>query len=122
MSTEHQIRSDIELATLFHNTYERLAPSFGYETRPDTKLLELDSPNGQLMIAVAHEVNKKLEALITKREQSMVESTINSIAYYSAMSRRKTVKVDDLLNPESSVVKYAKQVSQLKEGLDTNHE
>ena len=46
----------------FHNTYERLAPKFGYETREDTKVFDPESKNGKLMIAVCLEViNKELE-------------------------------------------------------------
>jgi hypothetical protein len=44
------------LATRFHETYERLAPSFGYETRLDTKIFDLESKNGRLMIAVCAEL------------------------------------------------------------------
>ncbi|MCK4820433.1 Lar family restriction alleviation protein [bacterium] len=45
-----------KLAALFHNTYEELAPSFGYETRADTKELDFDSPNGKLMLAVCERI------------------------------------------------------------------
>ena len=41
-----------ELARRFHDTYERLAPEYGYTTREDTKEFDPDSPNGKLMIAV----------------------------------------------------------------------
>jgi hypothetical protein len=41
-----------KLASLFHDTYEAFAPSFGYETRNDTKDFDPDSPNGKLMVAV----------------------------------------------------------------------
>jgi hypothetical protein len=44
------------VARLFHDTYERLAPSFGYETRADTKQFDPTTPNGKLMIAVCGEV------------------------------------------------------------------
>ncbi len=47
-----------KLARKFHNEYERLAPSFGYETRDDTKQFDPESPNGQLMIAVCEEILK----------------------------------------------------------------
>lgn len=40
------------LARRFHETYEQLAPSFGYETRPETREFDPASPNGRLMIAV----------------------------------------------------------------------
>lgn len=42
-----------QLARYFHRTYEKLAPSFGYETRPDTKDFDPTTPNGRLMCAVA---------------------------------------------------------------------
>jgi hypothetical protein len=51
----------LQLAGLFHDTYERLAPSFGYETRPETKLFRPTSPNGRLMIAVCTEILEKLD-------------------------------------------------------------
>jgi hypothetical protein len=45
------------LAVFFHDTYERLAPEFGYVTRPDTRAFDTSSPNGKLMIAVCEELN-----------------------------------------------------------------
>ena len=48
--------TDLELAIKFHDTYERLAPQFGYETRKDTKIFDPDSANGKLMIAVCGEL------------------------------------------------------------------
>lgn len=40
------------LARKFHDTYETLAPQFGYETRLETREFDPTSPNGRLMIAV----------------------------------------------------------------------
>ena len=48
--------NNIELAKAFHDTYERLAPEYGYETREDTREFDPNSPNGQLMIAVCKEI------------------------------------------------------------------
>jgi predicted protein tyrosine phosphatase len=48
--------SPIELAYEFHETYERLAPNFGYETREDTKEFDPETPNGKLMTAVCGEI------------------------------------------------------------------
>jgi hypothetical protein len=45
-----------ELARFFHDTYERLAPAFGYSTREDTKNFDPESLNGRLMIAVCEEI------------------------------------------------------------------
>jgi hypothetical protein len=49
------------LAKLFHDTYERLAPQFGYVTREETREFNPDSPNGKLMIAVCAEIAAVLD-------------------------------------------------------------
>ena len=48
--------SPIKLAVMFHATYERLAPKFGYETKKETKIFDASSPNGKLMIEVCREL------------------------------------------------------------------
>lgn len=48
----------LDLAMHFHNTYEKLAPSFGYKTREDTKQFDINSNNGQLMVAVCETILK----------------------------------------------------------------
>jgi hypothetical protein len=58
------------LARAFHNTYERLAPTFGYETRPDTREFEASSKNGQLMIAVSAEIARAALALGSETERA----------------------------------------------------
>lgn len=47
----------LTLARLFHATYERLAPEYGYETRPDTKDFDPESKNGRLMVRVCAEIS-----------------------------------------------------------------
>lgn len=49
-----------KLARLFHETYERLSPEYGYETRPDTKQFDPQSKNGRLMVAVCGEIMNRL--------------------------------------------------------------
>jgi len=51
-----------DLAQLFHETYERLAPVFRYQTRPEPRQFNPESPNGQLMIAVAMELLKHISS------------------------------------------------------------
>ena len=48
--------SALALAKQFHATYERLAPEYGYETRPDTREFDPTSANGKLMIAVCQAI------------------------------------------------------------------
>ena len=49
-----------EVAKLFHDTYESLAPAFGYETREETRQFDPTSPNGALMIAVVRRVLRSI--------------------------------------------------------------
>lgn len=51
-----------ELARLFHETYERLAPDFGYETRPEsaTAWEQVPENNRRLMVATSAEVMQAL--------------------------------------------------------------
>jgi hypothetical protein len=51
-----------ELARFFHETYERLAPEYQYETREDSAVPwdEVPEDNKRLMIATAAEVLRKL--------------------------------------------------------------
>ena len=50
-----------KLAMLFHETYERLAPQFGYTTRIETQVFDPNTPNGKLMIAVCNEILKEIK-------------------------------------------------------------
>jgi len=51
----------LELAKLFHKTYEDLAPLYGYKTRKNTRRFVEDSPNGQLMINVCSNILQQLK-------------------------------------------------------------
>lgn len=59
-----------EVAKLFHDTYERLAPEFGYETQPRTAVAweNVPEPNKSLMIAVAEHVMHKILGTIPCEE------------------------------------------------------
>ncbi len=73
MTNKEELRDsikDIETAKLFHDTYERLAPNYGYETREDTKEFDPLSDNGRLMIETCRLV---VEQVRRERDEEMVE-------------------------------------------------
>ena len=78
---------EVQLAILFHNTYENLAPNFGYETRADTKSFETTTPNGMLMIAVCKEIIKWQQKRMEEDLKDAFESgftngfNINSVTF-----------------------------------------
>lgn len=66
------------LAQLFHETYERRAPEFGYETRKATALpweeIPEDNANKRLMIAVAGEVLAVVEKETTAELRDIIRA------------------------------------------------
>lgn len=60
------------LARAFHESYERLAPSFGYDTREDSRQPweQLPEQNRKLMVATAEAVIAEL-GLAVSRPESM---------------------------------------------------
>jgi len=50
----------IDLAKIFHELYEELAPRFGYSTRTETREFDENSPNGKLMEAVCCEIINRI--------------------------------------------------------------
>lgn len=64
------------LAETFHNAYERLAPSFGYETREDTKTFSPDSQNGKLMIATCADILSSNQLITTADADARVKAAV----------------------------------------------
>lgn len=60
MQEMHSTNAEI-MARKFHETYERRAPYFEYETRPETRKFDPKSPNGRLMIVVCAEIIEELK-------------------------------------------------------------
>ena len=62
IATEVELMSAEGLAQFFHETYERLSPSHGYETRKESAKpwSEVPQKNKSLMIAVCEEVLLKM--------------------------------------------------------------
>lgn len=61
----------LDLAIMFHETYERLAPEYGYETRKETRAFDPSTPNGLLMQAVCGEIIDKL-CVVTTLEKLVI--------------------------------------------------
>ena len=79
--------TSVDLAKMFHATYERLAPSYGYSTRPETQVFDLDTPNGKLMVAVCEEIwekvvgDKLLQRLAEKTTHQKLTAERDKLAY-----------------------------------------
>ena len=61
----------LELAIMFHDTYEELAPKFNYETREETRQFDNNSKNGMLMVEVCEVVLNKLLQILNEGERTI---------------------------------------------------
>lgn len=86
--------TSLELAELFHKTYEELAPSFGYETRKDTKKFDPDSANGKLMAAVCQTIIDRFPTLKAETRNSSESTTIHALKDHMVKTKDDTVLVD----------------------------
>ena len=49
--------SELENITiLFHDTYEEVSKKYGYQTRKDTKVFDMESPNGKTMYETVEKI------------------------------------------------------------------
>lgn len=69
----------LEITKKFHDTYEKLASEYTYETREDTKAFDINSNNGKLMYATVNEIvspilkeNKQLKDKLSKIETLII--------------------------------------------------
>lgn len=65
----------LEITKKFHDTYEKLASEYTYETREDTKVFDINSNNGKLMYATVNEiVSPILKA--SKKQKEVIDKLI----------------------------------------------
>ena len=88
----------LEITKKFHDTYEKLASEYTYETREDTKVFDINSNNGKLMYATVNEIVSP----ILKENKILKENAENND------------KVVDKVNWENQLLK--KQLEYLRSG------
>jgi hypothetical protein len=95
-----------KVAFLFHNTYEGLAPKFGYETRKDTKAFDTKSQNGQLMIATCKAV---VSHFLTQQRTELLEEIrelIDSCYWISGTNYVVNGKQEKMISKSEIIEKF----------------
>lgn len=99
-------KKEIQLAKLFHDTYERLAPEFGYTTRPETREFDENSSNGKLMVAVCKEVmTQELDRAREEGREELLDSIVIGIEQLKS--------IVTMFNPMSAEIR-AKQSGEIE--------
>jgi len=83
------------LAMLFHETYEGMAPEFGYTTNKATRKFNPNSPNGKLMVAVAQKVldSGKLPYTLKQFEKEFYGLDLEHFMHYTTEWNEKKLKL-----------------------------
>ena len=104
----------VAAARKFHDAYERLAPSFGYETRTETRLFDPDTPNGKLMVAVCGEVVGPLLSAARERDALRKERD-EAKGEVEAWQRQFNKNVDRVVKAEESERRARAESAALRE-------
>lgn len=72
MTNTSDMREAERLAREFHKIYEELAPSYGYETKVDTRNFDPSTPNGRLMISTCQKLIEQWQS-----QQAQGEAAVN---------------------------------------------
>lgn len=102
--TNHAELDAAKLAQLFHESYELLAPSFGYETRKESAVPWSDVPdkNKRLMVAVAERIITASLLPVVERRESQFTAMVEEML--AGMDACKDV-------PESLLTKFTEIAS-----------
>lgn len=117
------LMSDDEMARLFHDTYEELAPEFGYVTRDDTHRFDPDSPNGKLMTTVCQRVRAAIiqsdqDHRVSDDEFCMEAMNDDNLRGYDYASHEHIDFINKLLdNPDDRIGMCRTDVQQMRERL-----
>ena len=111
-----------EYVIKFHNTYEKLAPNYGYETRKDTKELNFNSNNGKLMYATINEIITPLLDDITnlQQENEVLENEKDMFYKVSQERLNKWLSLNDENNKLVEIIKdYKSRIEKAVEYIKT---
>ena len=129
----NEIKEILEITKEFHDTYEKLASEYTYETREDTKVFDINSNNGKLMYATVNEIvspilkenkilrenaehNDKVVDKINWENQLLKKKYENAVAdYETTMAEKKEME-----NQQKEFIKYLEDEIDICDGfLDT---
>ena len=127
----------LEITKKFHDTYEKLASEYTYETRKETRVFDINSSNGKLMYATVNEIispileeNKQLKdnwnelkEYINKMHEYFLYTDVNEI-YKQSMKLDNQIphlfNLSELNASDRILSSICKKIQELEQGSDSN--
>ena len=99
----------LEITKKFHDTYEKLAIEYTYETREDTKVFDINSNNGKLMYATVNEIVSPIlkENKILRENAENNDKVVDKVNWENMLLKKENKQLKDNWN---DLKKYAKEV------------
>ena len=90
----------LEITKKFHDTYEKLASEYTYETREDTKVFDINSNNGKLMYATVNEIVSPIlkENKILKENAEHNDKVVDKVNWENQLLKKENKQLKDLID------------------------
>ena len=90
----------LEITKKFHDTYEKLASEYTYETREDTKVFDINSNNGKLMYATVNEIVSPIlkENKILKENAENNDKVVDKFNWENMLLKKENEQLKDNWN------------------------
>ena len=90
----------LEITKEFHDTYEKLASEYTYETREDTKVFDINSNNGKLMYATVNEIVSPIlkENKILKENAENNDKVVDKVNWENMLLKKENEQLKDNWN------------------------
>ena len=99
----------LEITKKFHDTYEKLAIEYTYETREDAKVFDINSNNGKLMYATVNEIVRPIfkENKILRQNAEKNDKVVDKVNWENMLLKKENEQLKDNWN---DLKKYAKEI------------
>lgn len=96
----------LEIAKEFHDTYEKLASEYTYETREDTKVFDINSNNGKLMYATVNEIVSPIlkENKILKENAENNDKVVDKVNWENMLLKKENKQSKDKLSKIETLI------------------
>ena len=115
----------LEITNKFHDTYEKLASEYTYETREDTKVFDINSNNGKLMYATVNEIVSPILKENKELKKQLEEYKATNEVLSHELTKDKVLQQDCLITccgiPIGDIPKLITQQKEFINFLEDNY-
>lgn len=105
----------LEITKKFHDTYEKLANEYTYETREDTKVFDINSNNGKLMYATVNEIVNPI-----LKENQELKKQVEELKF-DIVEGKPYIKLDTVITKQQKFINYLEdKISKQKNDIFAN--